>query len=566
MVFLKCLDRSSRVVILLILTILILGACKKRAVKKEVSDQIVLTIESMNEESPALLGEYIYNPALIEKIYTLDGRLITPKWSLRTNALQMIEVIRAIHQDGLNPEDYHFSAIEALAEILSASDVSHPEDVAQFELLLTDAFLQLSSHLSGGKVDSETIDPQWNAVHRELNIDLTDFMDSTLQKADITAAIHRLTPNHKEYNNLRMALIKYQEIQRIGGWEPIVTKESKFEMGMVHPDVALIRKRIAMTQTDIQSDTEEEFLFDASLHDQVVIFQRRNGLTADGVLGKQSIQMLNIPVEDRIASIEANLERWRWLSDELGERHIKVNIANFDLQLVDKGQSIFSAEAIVGRPYRQTPVFSSLMTYLVFNPDWTVPPTILKNDVIPAVITNPNYLKEKNMRVITRTGDPVNAAFIDWVQAAQSGFPYMIRQDPGPDNALGRVKFMFPNHHNVYIHDTPTKNLFSQTERIFSSGCIRVNNPLELARVVLEKNEPGWSSDQITRVIAANQSRAIRLTEPIPVHLLYLTAWADDEGIVYFRRDIYNRDQPLLMALKQKYDLPTEVSPPEFQE
>lgn len=566
MVFLKCLDRSSRVVILLILTILILGACKKRAVKKEVSDQIVLTIESMNEESPALLGEYIYNPALIEKIYTLDGRLITPKWSLRTNALQMIEVIRAIHQDGLNPEDYHFSAIEALAEILSASDVSHPEDVAQFELLLTDAFLQLSSHLSGGKVDSETIDPQWNAVHRELNIDLTDFMDSTLQKADITAAIHRLTPNHKEYNNLRMALIKYQEIQRIGGWEPIVTKESKFEMGMVHPDVALIRKRIAMTQTDIQSDTEEEFLFDASLHDQVVIFQRRNGLTADGVLGKQSIQMLNIPVEDRIASIEANLERWRWLSDELGERHIKVNIANFDLQLVDKGQSVFSAEAIVGRPYRQTPVFSSLMTYLVFNPDWTVPPTILKNDVIPAVINNPNYLKEKNMRVITRTGDPVNAASIDWVQAAQSGFPYMIRQDPGPDNALGRVKFMFPNHHNVYIHDTPTKNLFSQTERIFSSGCIRVNNPLELARVVLEKNEPGWSSDQITRVIAANQSRTIRLTEPIPVHLLYLTAWADDEGIVYFRRDIYNRDQPLLMALKQKYDLPTEVSPPELQE
>lgn len=170
------------------------------------------------------------------------------------------------------------------------------------------------------------------------------------------------------------------------------------------------------------------------------------------------------------------------------------------------------------------------------------------------------------MRVITRTGDPVNAASIDWVQAAQSGFPYMIRQDPGPDNALGRVKFMFPNHHNVYIHDTPTKNLFSQTERIFSSGCIRVNNPLELARVVLEKNEPGWSSDQITRVIAANQSRTIRLTEPIPVHLLYLTAWADDEGIVYFRRDIYNRDQPLLMALKQKYDLPTEVSPPELQE
>jgi len=537
-----------------------MGACKNRIRKKEVSDQLIIKIDFINEESPVILGEYIYNPDLMANIYTKEGDLISPKWSLRTNALQMLEVLEEIHTDGLNPEDYHFSAIAMLADKISVSEVPNAEEVAQFELLLTDAFLQLSTHLSRGKVNSETIDPQWKALHRDLNIDWSHFMDSTLLRKDITKTMRNLTPNHREYNNLKKALIKYQEILEDGGWEPITTTLTKFEKGMIHPDVSLIRNRLSVTQGEIILDTDDENLFDESLHKQVVIFQNRNGLEADGVLGKESLQILSISIEDRIASIEANLERWRWLSDELGERHIKINIANFELQFVDKGQTVFVSEAIVGRPYRQTPVFSSLMTYLVFNPDWTVPPTILKNDVIPAIIKNPNYLKEKKMKVITHTGNVVNSSSIDWQRAAQSGFPYMIRQDPGPDNALGRVKFMSPNHHNVYIHDTPSKNLFVHAERTFSSGCIRVNHPLELARVLLLSDDQVWTSDQINNVITGNQPKTVRFKEGIPVHLLYLTAWADDEGVVYFRRDIYNRDQPLLMALKQNHDLPTNSS------
>lgn len=537
-----------------------MGACKNRIRKKEVSDQLIIKIDFINEESPVILGEYVYNPDLMANIYTKEGDLISPKWSLRTNALQMLEVLEEIHTDGLNPEDYHFSAIAMLADKISVSEVPDAEEVAQFELLLTDAFLQLSTHLSRGKVNSETIDPQWKALHRDLNIDWSHFMDSTLLRKDITKTMRNLTPNHREYNNLKKALIKYQEILEDGGWEPITTTLTKFEKGMIHPDVSLIRNRLSVTQGEIILDTDDENLFDESLHKQVVIFQNRNGLEADGVLGKESLQILSISIEDRIASIEANLERWRWLSDELGERHIKINIANFELQFVDKGQTVFVSEAIVGRPYRQTPVFSSLMTYLVFNPDWTVPPTILKNDVIPAIIKNPNYLKEKKMKVITHTGNVVNSSSIDWQRAAQSGFPYMIRQDPGPDNALGRVKFMSPNHHNVYIHDTPSKNLFVHAERTFSSGCIRVNHPLELARVLLLSDDQVWTSDQINNVITGNQPKTVRFKEGIPVHLLYLTAWADDEGVVYFRRDIYNRDQPLLMVLKQNHDLPTNSS------
>jgi murein L,D-transpeptidase YcbB/YkuD len=281
-----------------------------------------------------------------------------------------------------------------------------------------------------------------------------------------------------------------------------------------------------------------------------MLFQLRNGLTADGVVGKATIEAMNIPVEDRIATIEANLERWRWLSDDLGERYIEVNIANFELQVIEKDDMVFRTEVIVGRTLRETPVFSSTMTYLVLNPDWTVPPTILNDDIIPSVINNPDYLAEKNLKILRMDGTEVDPSTIDWINMVQAGFPYRIHQEPGPKNALGRVKFMFPNQYSVYIHDTPDQNLFGRTDRSFSSGCIRVNNPLDLAACIM-KDSPAWTPEQIKNVIDQGEERIINLAKSIPVHIVYLTAWASDDGLVYFRKDIYDRDQPLLAALKQ---------------
>jgi L,D-transpeptidase YcbB len=546
-------NRAIKFFFILLTLACFLAGCKDRAFRKQLSQRVKEKIEVLNPDSAVIEGSHLYNPDLVARLYEKNWMLMSARWSSNENITQLIDFIRNVNKEGLNPEDYHLSVIDALTEKIVASDVSSIDDLAHLELLLTDAFLTLSSHLAGGKLHSETIDPQWQAAGRNFNIDWQSFVDSILKTNRIGESLHRLTPNHHEYNNLKSALEKYLEIEQNGGWNSFSTTHRKLELGVSHPDVVNLRHRISITQGEIKIDTEDSLLFDQSLHDQLVVFQVRNGLKGDGAVGKQTIEALNVPVADRIASIEANLERWRWLSEDLGQRYIMVNIANFNMQLIENGETVFVSDAIVGRPYRKTPVFSSVMTYLVLNPDWTVPPTILRNDVIPAVIKSPSYLTEKRMKVLTLDGNEVNPSSIDWKRAAQGSFPYIIRQDPGAENALGKVKFMFPNLHNVYIHDTPTRNLFSQTDRAFSSGCIRINKPVELAEILLKDN-PRWTPEQIKEVLNQGKPRTVHLQRPLPVHLLYMTAWADSNGIVYFRKDVYDRDQPLLMALKEYHN------------
>jgi murein L,D-transpeptidase YcbB/YkuD len=295
---------------------------------------------------------------------------------------------------------------------------------------------------------------------------------------------------------------------------------------------------------------EDEELFDSLLHKHVIIFQTRNGLTADGVVGKATIEAMNIPVESRIASIEANLERWRWLSDDLGERYIKVNIANFELEIIENGSSVFTTNAIVGKAFRETPVFSSVMTYMVLNPDWTVPPTILNEDIVPAVISNPDYLSKKKLKVYAADGTEIDPTTIDWSSFTTNNFPYKIHQNPGPENALGNIKFIFPNKYSVYIHDTPNRSLFKRTDRSFSSGCIRVDNPMKLAAWLMKDNLK-WTPTLLNNAIEKGKTQTVKFKTPIPVHILYLTAWASNDGVVFFRKDVYNRDKILLAALKQ---------------
>jgi L,D-transpeptidase YcbB len=534
---------------LVLLIMFLMQGCAPSTFRKELSEKIREQIDLLNEETTEVEA-VIYNPDMIARLYEKGSGLLSAKWDRRENIDQLLDFIHRVRFEGLCPEDYHLSRIERLIESIAASEPASMEDVARLELLLTDAYLTLSSHLAGGKTDRDTIDPRWHAAERELDIDWSSHLDRSLRDNLVAETLEQLIPIHGDYMNLKKALGRYLDIEATGGWEPFITVERKLERGMTHPDVPLLRQRIAITQGEIPVDTEDENLFDEALHDQVVIFQARNGLTEDGIVGLRTVEALNVPVEARIASIEINLERWRWLNRDLGERYIMVNIANFDLKLIENGTIIFDAEVIVGRPYRQTPVFSSTMTYLVLNPDWTIPPVILRNDVIPAVIANPGYLAEKRMKVLSRDGREIDPASIDWKGAVRSGFPYLIRQEPGPDNTLGRAKFMFPNQYNVYIHDTPARELFARTERTFSSGCIRVDRPLELAEHLLGDNAE-WDDARIEQVVNQGRQRTVTLRRPVPVHLLYLTAWADEKGIVYFRRDIYERDPALLTALKQ---------------
>jgi murein L,D-transpeptidase YcbB/YkuD len=526
------------------------NGCGQWAYKEELPEKLAIINDIIQEEPPVVDGIIICNPDIITRLYEKSAKLLSVAWNSRENLDQMLFVLHNVYREGLNPEDYHLSAIEKLADKIIISDEAEVVDVARLELLLTDAFLLLSAHLTAGKTDAKTTDPQWKASRRVINIDWEQFIDSTLRNNRIIENLHKLTPAHRDYSNLKKALEEYRQIEEKGGWGKFITVLPKLEQGMWHPDIALLRKRLTITQGNIADTSDDKDLFDHSLYEQVMLFQLRNGLAADGVVGKATIEAMNIPVEERLATIKANLERWRWLSDDLGERYIKVNIANFELQVIEKDDMVFSTKAIVGRTIRKTPVFSSIMTYLVLNPDWIVPPTILNTDIIPSVISNPDYLAEKNLKVLRIDGTEVDPSSIDWLQMVTAGFPYRIYQEPGPENALGRVKFMFPNQYSVYIHDTPDHNLFRRTDRSLSSGCIRVNNSLDLAAWLM-KDSPAWTPAQIKNVIDQGKEQTVSLEKPIRVHIVYLTAWANDEGLVYFGKDIYELDQPLLAALRQ---------------
>jgi murein L,D-transpeptidase YcbB/YkuD len=297
-------------------------------------------------------------------------------------------------------------------------------------------------------------------------------------------------------------------------------------------------------------------LYDEALAAAVRAFQARHGLTDDGVVGARTVEELNVPVEKRIEQLRVNLERGRWLLRDIGDTFVAVNVAGFRLIFVRDGRIEWETRVQVGKPYRATPVFRSEISYLVLNPNWTVPPGILRKDIIPEQRRDPRTLEKKGLKVYDRAGNEVPASAVDW--SARS-FPYTVRQDPGPTNALGRVKFMFPNEHNVYLHDTPSKNLFDADDRAFSSGCIRVEDPLKLAELLLA-GHANWGRDAIDRAVASGGTRTVTLKPRVPVLLTYWTAWMRGTSEIHFRRDIYGRDTKLAAALDAPFRFPRTSS------
>jgi murein L,D-transpeptidase YcbB/YkuD len=271
-------------------------------------------------------------------------------------------------------------------------------------------------------------------------------------------------------------------------------------------------------------------------------------------VGASTLAAMNVPVESRINQIELNLERWRWIPRNLGSRYLLVNIADYSLAVVENQTVVLDMRVVVGKAYRRTPVFSEKMKYLVLNPFWNVPVKIAVEDKLPIIRKNPLYLTQQHIKVFenwSEAAPEINPVVVDWHRLNSNYFPYRLRQDPGPLNALGRIKFMFPNKFAVYLHDTPQRGLFKKASRDFSSGCIRIEKPLELAKYLL-RNDPQWPEQKITGTIESGVTTVVRIKDPIPVHLLYWTAWATETGTVHFGNDIYDRDPPLSRALKAK--------------
>jgi len=441
-------------------------------------------------------------------------------------------------RQGLRPAHYHLAAIESL-------ETDRIGALVDLELALSDSFLIIGSHFLAGRLNPETLDSEWvaNRRHRDLG--------PLLEQAGTGAGarLESLLPNAPEYHALVARLETLRRLRDDGGW-PVIDQGATLRSGDSGPRVAQLIDRLRVSD-DFDGPPGDRF--DAAVDSAVRRFQARHGLTADGLVGRGSLTALNVPIQVRIDQIIVNLERWRWLPETLGDRYVIVNIAGFRLAVVEHGEPTLTMRVVVGRPFRRTPVFSDTIRYLVLNPSWDVPATIATQDKLPLIKENPNYLAENGFQLLQGWGADerrIDPASVDWSQVSARNFPYRLRQGPGPMNALGRVKFMFPNKFSVYLHDTPSRNLFAEDARAFSSGCIRLQAPLDLAELLLRDN-PNWSRPAIDRAIAEGREQTVTLGQPLPVHLLYWTVWVDEDGVLQFRDDIYGRDGPVLNELRE---------------
>lgn len=466
-----------------------------------------------------------------------------------------IAITRQAADEGLDFLDYHNRMIAELLNSIAGPQPAHQpgrfDNRIKLELALTGMILRYAFHVRDGRADPSLFNDDAKLVPPPHG-DLVMKLSAALEHGDLALAtfLSNLGPRHAAYGALKKALMRYDQIRSNGGW-PIIDEGPPLKFGDRGARVAMLRYRLAASG-DIEqlSEMDDVNVFDDALAIAVMRFQRRHGLTMDGMVGPATMAAMNVPVDRRIRQIRLNMERWRWMPREFEPRHILVNIPEFKLKVVERRHIIKTMRAIVGREERPTPVISSRMTYLELNPYWQVPTKIAREDLLPKIQRNPQFLAQQNFQIFDsweENARPLDPHAIDWSALSEDYFPFRLRQAPTPHNALGRIKFMFPNKHSVYIHDTPSKRLFDRSSRSFSSGCVRVEDPEALAALLLRRQN--WSRMQLTEALATGQRQVVVLKEPVPVYLVYMTAWAEEDNEIYFTEDIYGRDRQLQMLI-----------------
>jgi murein L,D-transpeptidase YcbB/YkuD len=461
----------------------------------------------------------------------------------------LVALVRESAEDGLVSEDYHLSELEKISPALAASN-SDSQTRAQADLLATDAFFLLLYHLYFGKVDPKSLDPNWNFDPRPVGERQgIAFVLEALTKGQQREAVARVRPQHWWYSRARAALAEYRGLAARGGWAAIPAGPV-LKPGTKGARVVALRRRLAATG-ELSGDRLDSDTFDEAVAEAVKKFQTRHHLSPDGIAAVGTLAELNVPLDARIRQIRVNLERGRWALNEITDADfVLVDVAGFEVSYMRKGEAAWKARIQVGKAYSQTPIFKSKIDNVVFNPTWTVPPGIARKEMLPALKKDPRYLEKKGLDLLDGNGRKVDPAGIHW--ASQGSFPYTVRQPAGPDNALGRVKILFPNPYFVYLHDTPSKSLFEKEDRAFSHGCMRVERPLELAELVL--NDPQtWNARSIGEVIEAGETRTVRLKQTVPVLIMYWTIDLSTEGRTGFKRDPYGRDARVARAIDTPY-------------
>ena len=482
-----------------------------------------------SQEADAMPAHDWLAPKALASFYQTTEGMLAWKKDSQFNAL--LKTIQGLHEHGLTPQHYHLEELKRLADDPNARD-----------RLATDAWLSAAAHMIQGKLDPLRLEPDWTVQGR--NLDLVEALISALRKNVIQNSLAQFAPAHPGYRVLRQELKRLREKQE-NAFEKIAPGPA-LKSGMRNDRVKLMQLRLSAL--GYLMAPFEDGLMDEATTDALELFQETEGIDADGIAGAATLAALNRDQTDRIKQLRVNMERWRWLPDDLGLRHVRVNIAGFDVTTYANGDPLRTHLAVTGRSYRKTPVFSDMIEYIVFNPWWETPASLARTDKLPVFQKDPASVKRLGFQVLNQNGQVVDSDQIDWKSLSAGAFPYRLRQAPGAQNALGQLKIMFPNKHNVYIHDTPTRDLFSRRQRAFSSGCIRVQDPIDLAAWLLE-DVKDWDRERLDLMIATGKETRIDLATKIPVHVLYFTAIREEDDLVRYLDDVYSRDQAVLVGL-----------------
>jgi murein L,D-transpeptidase YcbB/YkuD len=494
-------------------------------------------------------------------------RRYQPAWiegtRLRPQLDSLLRALDGAGRDGLDPELYDLGPLshvrsQARTHWIGA-DGFESDQVAPVDLRATAAWLAYASDLANGVTARPHNDPMWKIRPRSIN--LLPVLTKSLDENRIEEGLRELAPQNEEYRRLADAHERYRKIAEAGGW-PKVPARLTLKPNQRSPHLATLAKRLAASE-DLPEGADAPLTYDRRLQEAVRRFRARHGFVDSPTLTRDVVAAMNVPVSTRLRQIELNMERWRWFPRELGERHIRVNVPEYHLDVIESGRPVLSMRVVVGAREKATPIFSDSMTTIVFSPYWNVPSSIAMEETLPAIMEDPEFLAKNNIEVVSTSGEVLDPATIDWSstqaddteesedeearedkeesEESMTPLPYRFRQRPGTTNSLGLVKFLFPNDFDVYLHDTPASALFARSFRALSHGCVRLEQPVKLAEYLLG-HDSKWDNARIDQAMHAGKEQYVRLPKPVPVHLMYWTARVDDSGAVRFFDDIYKHD------------------------
>ncbi len=453
----------------------------------------------------------------LQKFY--EGRSYAYAWfdenGLIEQAGNLFNKVENIQDEGVSSRLFYEDVLHKMMDNDSSYAFTEKANVS-VELMLTAQYFFYANKIWNGISDNALREIDWDLPRKKLSYEA--MLDSLLEVP--SSIFMKNEPLYRQYGLLKENLKKYRAIQAGSGWKQIKADKKTYRIGDSSKVIADIREHLFLVG-DLTVNNGSP-LYDHELEESIKKFQKRYGLTEDGVIGRSFIEELNYPIEKRIEQLIVNMERCRWLPLALRKDYIVVNIPEYSFHAFENDTLAWSMKVVVGTELNKTAVFSGMMNNVVFSPYWNVPPGIMAKEVLPAISRNSNYLEKNHM---------------EWNGKS-------VRQKPGPWNALGKVKFLFPNSHSIYLHDTPSKSLFSRDQRAFSHGCIRVEDPRRLAIYVL-RNQPEWSEEKIDEAMNAEKEMYVKISQPVPVIITYLTAWVNSKGELNFRKDIYKRDSRL---------------------